>query len=661
MNITNDFSKNDSTNSTQQSDSSIQLSPIPTSHQTMTKTLQQSIPTSKKTTSITNKTWQYVAKNPQNITIDNAVELLLNNRNIFDEEVEEFLYPQITDYITNFLDLKDMEKAVSRTILAIQNKEKITIMGDYDVDGVSSSAILTRFFKYFNLQIEAFLPSRFDHGYGLSIDKIQENKDSLIIAVDCGAAANKELEFAASIGAEIIVLDHHKMPNIPQGAVAIVNPIRPDENEVLKEKFSPLCAAGVCFLFTMAMIKTLRNIGFFENKNEIMIKNFLDLVALATICDVVPLKKINRAFVKEGLKIIANSKNLGISILLGDVGQINAESVAFVVGPKLNAAGRLKSADLSLDLLTTTDVEHAKKIANILMDLNVQRQEIESNILCEALEQVNNQNNNEDNNKEHNEEYNEEKENNHQQNAKQNQPNNEQQNSKSKQANNKHQNSDKNFILVHSNTWHVGVIGIVAGRLKEIFHLPTFVITFDGNEIGTASCRSVDGIDLSKILPKIRHLLIKGGGHALAAGFTIAKSNLHEMEQILYKEIKQKFFAKINIDAYLKIEQISTNLHKQINLLEPFGQLNEKPKFVIKNVRIHSTKIIKDKHIQAHFTDDDENVVKTIAFNSVSMSLGNFLLSEYAVAVDIVCSLGESIWNGKKYTNVFLHDICVVD
>jgi single-stranded-DNA-specific exonuclease len=543
-------------------------------------------------------------QNPEKI-----IEILLGNRKI--DNVYEFLNPNIANVIPSSIHLIDIDKAVKRIVHCIFEGKKVAIFGDYDVDGISSTAILVRFFKHIGVSFEYFIPNRNEDGYGFNIQSIEKHKDCLIAAVDCGSKAIAELEYATKNRIDIVVIDHHKMDTVPN-AVAIVNPHRPDE----KDDYKNLCAAGLVFLVLTEIHRELIKIGFYGNKkiNEPNLLDYLDLVALATVCDVVELTGLNRLFVTCGIKSIQEKKNIGINALvsLNKSKIISSDIIAFFLGPKINAAGRLSSAEISLKLLTTDDFAEAEKIAKQLDELNKTRQQIEAEMIENILTQVD---------------------------------------------------ETIDFICSYGRQLHVGIIGIVAGKLKEKYNKPTIVISINENGIGRASCRSVANVDISEIINKgIKSGIIAfGGGHTMAGGFTIEESKIGSLIEFLRLEIKHETKQiELYADCFMPLEAISVNLLERISILEPFGAGNRHPKFIIPNVKIKYPRIVGANHIQITLESKEKHILKAISFRSAGTALGNLLMT-HSDPINILGSLVISEWNGVKQVNLYIDDISYVE
>ncbi len=541
-------------------------------------------------------------KTEERVDGNNIVDILLKNRGYS----QDFMNATMKNIMPDPYLFIDMEKAVKRMYEAITKKQPIAILGDYDVDGISSTCIFLKFFKEIGVKCTYTIPNRMDEGYGLNIRNIQKFKDHLIIAVDCGSSSIDELNYAKESNIDVVVIDHHTMNCIPE-AVAIVNPHRPDESD----EFKYLCATGLVFMCVIGLNRLLKQKGFYKNAAPQLL-DYLDLVALATVCDVVELKGLNRAFVISGLQMIRMKKNLGIRELLAlqNKSEVNAETIAFFIGPNLNAGGRLESADIGVKLLTTNNPAEAKQLAFDLFNLNKERQEIESSMIEESVSMID---------------------------------------------------ENLNHICVFNPNWHVGVIGIVAGRLKEKYNKPTIVICCDKNGVGKASCRSIKSVNISKIVKKgiEANVISSGGGHALAAGFSLPVENISLLHEFLKTEIKYDSKPKtFDVDAIVNLSDLSLDFVKKIDQLSPFGQGNSSPIFVISDVKIICSRILKDQHISVMLSDDFGNTLKGISFRCIGTALKNVLLNSRS-KLKILGKLSVSVWKEKQCLNLLIQDVCI--
>ena len=542
-------------------------------------------------------------KSEESLHSRNILKVLLKNR---DKNID-FLAASLRTSTPEPLIFKDMSKAVNRIYRAITEKQPIAILGDYDVDGICSTCILLKFFEEIGVQCSYHIPSRIDEGYGFSSENIDKYKDNLIIAVDCGSSAIDELQYAQGAGVDVIVLDHHKMTEIPK-TYALVNAHRPDESG----DFQYLCATGIVFLCVVALNRLLREKGFYQDRQEVAVRDYLDLVALATVCDVVELVELNRAFVISGLEVIKQRKNIGIKALLSlsksDV--IDTSAVAFFIGPHLNAAGRIKTADIGVKLLMTQDEQEAIQLANELSELNKTRKRIETEIIDKVAEQID---------------------------------------------------PSHKFICMFNRSWHLGVIGIVAGRLKDKYNRPAILIAegFDG--ICRGSCRSVESLDISMVIKKAVQagLLINGGGHTMAAGFSIEIDKIPSFINFLEENFEFECSPKTLIaDGKIDMENISSVLFREIEKVAPFGEGNRYPQFVFSDVVIISAKVVSEQHVSVIVKDKKGRTMSGICFKSVDTLLGNILM-QCRERMDILGEFYISSWKGHRTLGIQIKDVAL--
>jgi single-stranded-DNA-specific exonuclease len=548
-------------------------------------------------------------------------------KNIQLDEVDAFLNPAIKTSLPNPFDLLDMDKAANQIINAIKNNKQITVFGDYDVDGATSSSLLKRFIDQVGGNCNIYIPDRILEGYGPNSKALIELKNKgtdLVITVDCGTTAFAPLEDAHKAGLDVIVIDHHLGALEKPKALAVVNPNRLDETFPHKN----LAAVGVCFLLIVAVNKLLREDGYFQKHNitEPKLLGFLDLVALGTVCDVVSLQGINRAFVAQGLKVIQSRSNLGIRNLC-DIANLSepcsAYHLGFVIGPRINAGGRIGKSDLGARLLSSNNEEEVKKIAADLDMFNRQRKDVEAKVLEEALAQVK-----------------------------------------------KNKGEKEPVIFAASKGWHPGVIGIVASRIKEKYSKPTAIIAID-NGIGKASCRSINGVDFgsSIIEARTKGIINEGGGHAMAAGFSVDENKIEELHQFLCSQLESDV-AKSNennvFHFHSALDSTSTNMRlvKEITKLEPYGAGNSKPKFLIENLQIVEASLIgKDKnHVRCIFSNKEltgwKNRIQSVCFKAMESEIGPILISKNkGKPVSVIGTLNINHWMGNQNLQVLIEDI----
>ena len=556
-----------------------------------------------------------------NFFLDEIVAKLLSIRKIKKSEIKFYLEPSIKSILPNPYILKDMDKAIARTENAIINIEKIGVFGDYDVDGATSTAILGKYFELLNIPFEIYIPDRQKEGFGPNEKAFLEFINlgvNLIFTVDCGTLSFEPMEFAKKKEIDVIILDHHQSEIKLPTAHSIVNPNRFDD----RSELNYLCAAGVCFMFLVALNKRLRDQNWFS-KNSIKepnLMNILDLVSLGTVCDVVPLIGINRAFVKQGLKILKKKNNLGLKTLIEVCNiekTITAHDLGYALGPRINAGGRVGKSTHGANLLLNQSPKDAFKLAADLNTYNEERKILETELLNKIL-------------------------------------------------NTDYKNSTDPVIILHGENWHEGVIGIIASRLKDKFNKPTIIISVNDN-IGKGSGRSIHGFDLGSVIIGAVQcgLLSKGGGHKMAAGFSININKIKEFKEFVFRK-----FRSINInleekknyyyDAEIAPSAVNLEFFEKINLLAPFGSGNPEPRFVIKDLKLVNSKIIAEKHIKIILIGSDSTSLKAISFNSVETQLGSHLLKKNIKLFDIVGKLSLNEWRGQRNVEFIIDDISVI-
>jgi len=557
----------------------------------------------------------------ENFFLDEIVAKLLSIRKIKKEEINFFLNPSIKNSLPNPYSLNDMQKAIDRTISCIVSNEKVGIFGDYDVDGATSTAILGNYFRALNLPYEIYIPDRQKEGFGPNekgFDYLIENGSKLIFTVDCGTLSYLPIEHANTKKIDVIVIDHHQSEiNLPK-AHSIVNPNRFDDRSDLNY----LCAAGVCFMFLVALNKRLRENNWFINKsiNEPDLLNFLDLVSLGTICDVVPLVDLNRAFVNQGLKVVNQKKNLGLKTLI-EISEIENNlttyHLGYVLGPRINAGGRVGKSTHGAKLLLNNDSKDAFKISSELNNYNKERQLLEKELLKDIIDKD-------------------------------------------------YGLTDEPVIVLYGENWHEGIIGIIAARIKEKYNKPTFIISTKSG-LGKGSARSIYGFDIgTAVIAAVQNkILIRGGGHKMAAGFTLDTDKISEFKNFLirkFKSININLESKKNIfyDTEISPSAINIDFYEKINVLSPFGSGNPEPKFIIKNVRPVNSKIVGEKHIKSIFEGSDSSTFKTITFNCVDNELGSYLLKKNIKNFNILGKLSLNEWRGQKNVEFIIDDISVI-
>jgi single-stranded-DNA-specific exonuclease len=573
--------------------------------------------------SVSGKIWQLRSYNDrqalaitQRYALPLSVGQLLSNRGITLEEVPSFLEPTLRHLMPDPSHLKDLDKGVVRVMAALATNEKIAVFGDYDVDGGTSCALLHRYFSLLGKNLRIYIPDRIDEGYGPNAEAMRTLKaegNSVVLMVDCGTTAFGPLAEARALNLDVIVIDHHvAQPALPE-TYAVINPNRLDQESPLKT----LCAAGLSFIFLVALQRKLREQNYFEGRVEPDLMQLLDLVALGTVCDVMPLTDLNRAFVTQGLKIARRRQNLGLTALADVAGLKEAPTayhLGFLIGPRVNAGGRVGEANLGAHLLSTNDGAQARSIAQRLDTLNRERQQIEAAVLEEAIHLV--------------------------------------------------ETTDlqtKPILLVKGEGWHPGVIGIVASRLKERYARPACVISFTG-DIGKGSGRSITGIDLGTAMHAASHqgLLVHGGGHAMAAGFTVTRPLYDQFYDFLLQRLAssmKNILPTLEIDTSITLKGITPTFLQSLNCLEPFGAGNPTPKFMVQNVRIAYAEVFGNDHVRCTLLSEDGARQKAVAFRVAQQSIGQAILKSQNRLFHVVGTLRLDTWGGRYETAVYIDDI----
>jgi single-stranded-DNA-specific exonuclease len=557
----------------------------------------------------------------QRLGLPEIVGRLLAARGVDADSAPHFLNPTLRDALPDPACLMDMDRAVERLIAAVQGSEPIAVFGDYDVDGATSSALLARFFAAAGAPVRIYIPDRIREGYGPNAPallRLRAEGIRVVITVDCGITAFAALDDAAQAGLDVIVVDHHVAePRLP-AAAAIVNPNRLDDTSGL----GMLAAVGVSFLLAVALNRGLREAGWYagDGRGEPDLLALLDLVALGTVCDVVRLEGLNRAFVTQGLRVMARRTNTGLAAL-ADAAHIAEKPseyhAGFILGPRVNAGGRVGEASLGARLLTTGDAAEAGQLAAQLDAFNAERQAIEAEVLEEALAFV---------------------------------------------AEGGDAVSGAPLIFVAGEGWHPGVIGIVASRLKEKYQRPALVIGLDGGA-GKGSGRSIEGVDLGSAIIAARQagLLIDGGGHKMAAGLTVARARLPDLQAFLNERIGGAVAAgaaipTLNVDACLRLGGATPELIAAIQQLAPFGAGNPEPRFVLPSVRVAKADVVGKGHVRCILSDGGKGRLKAIAFRAAGEPLGEALLNTRGLALQLAGKIRADTWQGRDGVQLIIDD-----
>lgn len=547
---------------------------------------------------------------------DCIAEVLLK-RGLSDNLVLESYFNTPLSGLTSPFVIKDIDKAVNCIAESLSENEKICVYGDYDVDGVTSVALMYHFLKEVGADIVYYIPNRLEEGYGLNtgaIDEIASKGTKLLITVDCGINAISEVQYAADTGLKVIVTDHHQpSETIPEAACAVVNPMREDD----KSAFKSLSGVGVAFKVIMALRSKLNSMGCFKGKMP-NIKKYLDLVTLGTVADVVPLVGENRIFVRHGLEILSGRDcRAGLRELKRVAGvdghKVTTTHVGFGLAPRINAVGRLGNSDKGFRLLITNDRAQAKYLADELDRENKERQEIEKDIIEESFERV---------------------------------------------EKNKLNEKYKGLVL-YSKEWHQGVIGIVASRLVEKYHMPAIVLTCEDG-VGKGSGRSIPSFDLYKGLEKLQDILLSFGGHKYAAGLKIAEADISDLQRRFHETVDEllspeDFEAELKVDAFIEPEDINPDFMRWLEKMEPYGAGNREPVFCMRNVR---------KYQPATFVGRDNTHLKMfLEKNGRTFDCIGYNMKQYAEIVssgesfDVIFTPSINGYYGGRYMQLILKDI----
>ncbi len=557
-----------------------------------------------------NKKWEYYEQNDEKVmeisnkfNISNLLSKILVNRGIVDDEqIKIFLNPTRNDFYNPFL-MPDMEIAVDRIIKAIKNNEKVVIYGDYDVDGITSTTVLKKFLAERGLDAGYYIPNRLEEGYGLNqeaIEKIIDQKYTLMITVDCGISGIEEVELCNQLGIDVIITDHHEQLEELPKALAVIDAKRRDNTY----PFRGLAGCGVVFKLIQAISIKLE----LEDKEYL---KYLDIVCVGTISDIVPLVDENRVIAKLGLMLIKQTKNIGLKTLIKESGykKIDSSTISFGVAPRINACGRMGYQNEALELFLTDNIQKAREITVKLNKFNSQRQAKEKEIFEQAISKL-------------------EKE-----------------------------DIDKlNSIVLCGDNWHHGVIGIVASKIVEKFFKPTILICFEGDE-GKGSGRSLPGFDLHDALVKSSEYLEKYGGHEMAVGISLKKDMYDgfkkKFDEIAVSQNIKNILPVIHIDGIITSKDMNKETVKEIEKLEPFGEKNKTPIFVYKNLKIDSIRALSEgKHLKLTLKDDN------LFINAIGFNLG-YLSEEYTIGdrVDIAGILEINSFGNQEIVQINIKDI----
>ena len=562
--------------------------------------------------SVSGKIWteQKVNKNliekfKQDHGLSNILSKLIISRNYDASEI--FGINNYQKLINIFKDDKDFDKASLILINAINNNENICILGDYDVDGACSTSLLVRYLNYINQKHFFYIPDRTKDGYGASkklFQKLILKKPKLIIMVDCGSTSNDAIEYLNKNNIKSIIIDHHEINKPYPKSNAIINP----KKETIKKENSLLCATALTYFFIEIIIK--------KTKSNFKISNFLIYVLLATICDVMPLRKINKIIAQNTIDNFKIQNNLALNHIFEQFNlkkKLTTDDLGFLIGPIINSGGRLNKSNYGVELLSTDNLEIIKDRSSKLIALNNKRKIIEQSILDEIdFEKIKKEN--------------------------------------------------KNVVIYYKDNLNEGLIGIIASRLKDYFNKPSIVITKSNNKF-KASARSTTIYNIGNLIKLLidNKIIDNGGGHNMAAGFTMKKNNIKLLDNFIQKDFIKKISNKSNSNKYdleISLSAIKSKFVQDINKLQPFGNFNFLPIFLIKNLRVVKLNVIKDKHISAILKPDTGATIRAICFNCLNTKLGHYLLN-YKKKINIIAQIHENIWNNKKTIQLNIKDLIV--
>lgn len=557
-----------------------------------------------------------------------VVDIMMQRGLCDDEQIENFLNPRLKNLLFDPFALKNMHEGVTAVYHAIQGRETIGVLGDYDVDGATSTALLYRYFQAIGIESRVHIPDRLREGYGPNREALKAFYDQgirCVIIVDCGTLSFDPLAYAKQLGLNIIVIDHHLSADHMPDVTALINPNRRDEydNPNLPSYARHLCAAGMVFVFLVGLQKYLRDHDFFHSGNDGIYEPdlfaYLDLVALGTVCDVMPLTHLNRAFVAQGLCKIQSAHNMGLRTLMDVVGcaynTVRAHHLGFVIGPRINAGGRVGESSMGTRLLSHSCMQSAHDLSLRLDAFNQERQEIERQMLSEAYAMVE-----------------------------------------------EHDLHTKSVIIIASDMWHPGVIGIAASRLKDRYQKPVIVVSFQNDpKVGKGSGRSIPGVSLGDILQQAvnANLLLQGGGHAMAAGLTVARDQLNAFSEFMWKHTHDDVAAytpTLTVSGVVTIADVHVGYVEGLSQLEPFGQGNPAPKFVMGPVRIIQADVIGGMHLRLSLIDHTGHCIKSMYFKAMSMPYVGMLVPGES-RFYILGTLKKDTWRGRESCGFYIDDI----
>ena len=559
----------------------------------------------------------------RSLQVPDVVGRVLAGRGVTPESGRDYLNPTLKSLLPDPSCLQDMDTASERIAAAVRQGQPIAVFGDYDVDGATSTALLVRFFRAVGTDVRIYIPDRITEGYGPNVSalrRLAKRGVKVVITVDCGTTAHEALREAQAVGLDVVVVDHHAPEaGLPQ-ALAIVNPNRLDESG----EFGHLAAVGVAFLLAVAVNRTLRGAGWYakggSGREEPDLRQWLDLVALGTVCDAVPLLGLNRALVMQGLKVMASRTNAGL-VALADVAGLRQRAgtyhAGFVLGPRINAGGRVGKADLGARLLGEDDAVVAERMAAELDRHNAERKTVEALVLEDAKILAG------------------------------------------------AAGAERPVLVVAKEGWHPGVIGIVASRLTERYRRPTFVIAISDG-VGKGSGRSVRGVDLGAAVIAARQegLLVNGGGHPMAAGLTVEADKIPALEEFLASRLAARGSTasdapSMGFDGALSVAAATAGLVDLLEQAGPYGSGNEEPRFAVADARVVKADIVGSDHVRCILAGADGGRLKTIAFRRAGDALGEALLGSVGTELHVAGHLRADEWQGRRDAQLIVEDAAV--
>jgi len=556
----------------------------------------------------------------QRLNVPDVLARVIAARGVLPQDAEAFLEPTLKTLMPDPSTLTDMDTAVARVADAVEAGRSIAIFGDYDVDGATSSAVLCRYLRWAGLDPVIHIPDRIIEGYGPNFPALEALKAGgaeLLITVDCGSTSFEAFETARKIGLDVVVVDHHQVGEELPGVSALVNPNRQDD----LSGQGHLAAVGVTFLFLVGLNRELRKRGFFNGRAQPDLMALLDLVALGTVCDVVPLHGLNRAYVLRGLEVMHQRRNPGVAFLADAarvVGKATPYHLGFLLGPRINAGGRIGDAALGARLLTCDDHVEAREIAGRLNELNTERQAMEAVMLEEA----------------------------------------------GAQAAIAIESADPAVLITGSPEWHPGIVGLIASRLKEAHRRPSFAIAYDQSGKGTGSGRSIPGVDLGRVVRAAvdEGLLEKGGGHAMAAGLTVLRDKADALAAFFDHHLKEDVEAAnagrdLKVDGALTATGATLGLLEQLESAGPFGAGHPEPVFAFPAHRVAFADVVGNGHVRASLSASDGTSLKAIAFKAEDKPFGQALLKKRGQTVHVAGSLSVDTWQGAPRPQLRIIDV----